>query len=58
MQALFDLAGKHQCSRVEWTTDHDNTGAQAFYARLGTPVHTTKIFYRAEDTGAGFHLPS
>ncbi len=57
MQAIFDVAGKHGCSRVEWTTDSDNSGAQAFYANLGLPVHPSKVFYRAEDTGAGFQLP-
>jgi GNAT superfamily N-acetyltransferase len=46
MNELFALAAKHGCSRVEWTTDTDNPGAQAFYARLGIPVETTKLFYR------------
>ena len=57
MQALFDLAGKCGCSRVEWTTDHSNVGAQAFYSQLGVSAHPSKIFYRVEDTGQGFHLP-
>ncbi len=57
MQALFGLAAKHGCSRVEWTTDRGNTSAQAFYHRLGLPVHASKLFYRAEDTGEGLHLP-
>ena len=57
MRALFETAGKHGCSRVEWTTDRDNTGAEAFYDRLGVPAHPSKIFYRVEDTGAGFQLP-
>lgn len=46
MQAVLDEAGKRGCSRVEWTTDTDNTRAQEFYRRLGFPVHPTKIFYR------------
>jgi ribosomal protein S18 acetylase RimI-like enzyme len=54
MQALAEEAGKHKCSRVEWTTDVDNVGAQAFYRDLGAPEHTSKIFYRVEDTGRGF----
>jgi GNAT superfamily N-acetyltransferase len=57
MAALVEVAGKHGCSRVEWTTDHDNPGAQAFYAALGMPAHPSKIFYRIEDTGTGFHPP-
>ncbi len=57
MQAIFDVAGKHECSRVEWTTDRDNSGALGFYAALGLPTHPSKIFYRVEDTGTGFQLP-
>ena len=57
MQALFEVAGKHGCSRVEWTTDRDNPDAQAFYERLGLPAHPAKVFYRVEDTGEGFKLP-
>jgi ribosomal protein S18 acetylase RimI-like enzyme len=52
LRALFEVAGQHGCSRVEWTTDTDNTAAQVFYAELGLPVHSSKIFYRAENTGA------
>lgn len=47
MEKLFELANKHGCSRVEWTTDTDNPGAQRFYAELNVPVNTTKLFYRA-----------
>ena len=57
MQALFEVAGKHGCSRVEWTTDRDNPSAQAFYEMLGLPAHPAKVFYRVEDTGEGFKLP-
>jgi GNAT superfamily N-acetyltransferase len=46
MQALFDLAAKHGCSRVEWTTDRDNADAQAFYASFGTAPVDAKLFYR------------
>jgi len=35
MQAIFDEAGRCGCSRVEWTTDTDSTGAQHFYRQLG-----------------------
>jgi len=54
MQALFETAGQHGCSRIEWTTDSDNAGAQAFYEMLGLPPHPAKIFYRVEGTGGRF----
>ena len=57
MQALFEAAGKHGCSRVEWTTDSDNGNAQAFYEMLGLPTHPSKVFYRVEDPGGGFQIP-
>jgi GNAT superfamily N-acetyltransferase len=57
MGALFDVAGKHRCSRVEWTTDTDNVGAQAFYDSLGLPPYPSKIFYRVEDAGRGLQFP-
>jgi GNAT superfamily N-acetyltransferase len=47
MQGLYRIAADRGCSRVEWTTDHDNPGAQAFYASLGVKPRTSKIFYRA-----------
>jgi ribosomal protein S18 acetylase RimI-like enzyme len=56
MDALLEAASKHGCSRVEWTTDTDNSGAQAFYEDLGVPVQSSKIFYRVEDTGAGLQF--
>ena len=57
MQAVLDVASKHECSRVEWTTDRDNSGAQAFYTTLGLPTEPSKVFYRVEDIGTGFQLP-
>ncbi|MFF1820583.1 GNAT family N-acetyltransferase [Kribbella sp. NPDC058245] len=48
MQALFDLAVKHDCSRVEWTTDRDNAEAQAFYGSFGVALVESKLFYRLE----------
>jgi GNAT superfamily N-acetyltransferase len=46
MAALRDIAVAEGCSRIEWTTDRSNEGAQAFYKRLGFEVHDSKIFYR------------
>jgi GNAT superfamily N-acetyltransferase len=57
MQALLETAVKHGCSRVEWTTDSDNSDAQAFYEMLGLPKHLSKVFYRLENTGGGFQIP-
>ena len=48
MDALFEVARKHGCSRVEWTTDRESTGAQRFYADLGVAVDTSKLFYRVK----------
>ena len=53
VRAVFETAAGLGCSRVEWTTDLGNTGAQAFYAKLGLPDHPVKVFYRVEDTGSG-----
>jgi GNAT superfamily N-acetyltransferase len=53
VRAVFETAAGLGCSRVEWTTDVGNTGAQAFYAKLGLPDHPVKVFYRVEDTGSG-----
>ena len=53
VRAVFETAAGLGCSRVEWTTDAGNAGAQAFYAKLGLPDHPVKVFYRVEDTGSG-----
>jgi len=57
MRAVFETAAQHGCSRVEWTTDSGNAGAQAFYETLGLPRHPSKVFYRLEDTGGAFPIP-
>ncbi len=57
MRAVFETAGQHGCSRVEWTTDDGNVGAQAFYETLGLPRRPSKIFYRVEGIRGGFPLP-
>jgi GNAT superfamily N-acetyltransferase len=46
MARLFEVAAEHECSRVEWTADDTNMDAQRFYAGLGVPVRTSKLFYR------------
>jgi ribosomal protein S18 acetylase RimI-like enzyme len=48
MKALFEVAAANKCSRVEWTTDHDNAQAKRFYSALGFPVCKEKIFYRLD----------
>lgn len=46
MEGLYRIAADYGCSRVEWTTDTGNSGAQRFYESLGATPLTTKIFYR------------
>jgi GNAT superfamily N-acetyltransferase len=46
MSELCRIARDANCSRVEWTTDNDNPIAQGFYAKLGVPPVTSKLFYR------------
>ncbi|AEM87690.1 cyclophane-containing RiPP N-acetyltransferase HaaN [Streptomyces violaceusniger] len=36
------------CSRIEWMTDQDNTGARAFYKSLGFAEFDGKIIYRVD----------
>jgi GNAT superfamily N-acetyltransferase len=49
MEGLYQIAADRGCSRVEWTTDISNPGAQAFYESLGIKPMPTKIFYRASE---------
>lgn len=51
MQTLYRVAADHGCSRVEWTADQENPGAQAFYEALGVKPKASKIFYRADGEG-------
>jgi GNAT superfamily N-acetyltransferase len=51
MQGLYRIAAERGCSRVEWTTDQDNTGAQEFYEALGAKPAASKIFYRVFGAG-------
>ena len=48
MRSVFEVAVKHQCSRVEWTTDTHNLDAQRFYALLDVSPDSSKVFYRLE----------
>jgi ribosomal protein S18 acetylase RimI-like enzyme len=48
MRELFRIALDSNCSRVEWTTDTDNLGAQGFYEKLRLPALQSKVFYRAD----------
>ena len=47
MNSLYAVAQRRGLSRVEWTTDTSNQGAQAFYEALGAKPLPSKIFYRA-----------
>lgn len=51
MRNLYELAVKHECSRVEWMTDLDNPDAQRFYRELGVSIDESKLFYRVEGEG-------
>lgn len=48
MRELFSVAAERGCSRVEWTTDEDNSSAQQFYQELGIQKNPSKLFYRVE----------
>ncbi|GAA3348805.1 GNAT family N-acetyltransferase [Amorphoplanes nipponensis] len=47
MAELSAIALEAGSSRLEWTTDADNTAAQAFYAKLDAPQASGKVMYRA-----------
>lgn len=46
MNEVFRIAAYRGCTRVEWTTETDNTAAQAFYGRLGATAIPEKVYYR------------
>ncbi|GAA2149011.1 GNAT family N-acetyltransferase [Actinomadura napierensis] len=48
MRVLYEVAAKHECSRVEWTTGTNNPGAQRLYAGLGLQQLPSKLFFRAD----------
>jgi GNAT superfamily N-acetyltransferase len=47
MDRLFALAQDSGCSRVEWTTDYNNSDAQGFYSSIGTEPDDGKLFFRS-----------
>ena len=49
LAALAREASDLGCVRLDWATDGDNPGAQAFYASLGLKP-TGKISYRVDDS--------
>lgn len=52
MEHIFKVAIDTDCSRVEWTTDRENTEAQRFYEQLGLSAVSSKVFYRSEGPDA------
>lgn len=48
MAAIFEIAVKHECSRVEWQTETANADARAFYSKLAGQELDGKVFYRLE----------
>jgi ribosomal protein S18 acetylase RimI-like enzyme len=57
MSGLYRIAADRGCSRVEWTTDTSNLGAQAFYETLNMKPLASKIFYRASGDDLTTLLP-
>ena len=53
MDGLYAVAHRRGLSRVEWTTDSSNEGAQAFYEALGAKPLPSKIFYRVAGDDIG-----
>ncbi|WP_331733442.1 GNAT family N-acetyltransferase (plasmid) [Embleya sp. NBC_00888] len=50
MRHLHTVAINCGCSRVEWTTERDNTGARAFYDAHRAEPRPDKVFYRVDVT--------
>jgi ribosomal protein S18 acetylase RimI-like enzyme len=51
MDGLGAVAARRGLSRMEWTTDTSNRGAQAFYEALGAKRLASKVFYRVTGDG-------
>lgn len=45
LAGLTDIAKAEGCVRIDWQTDGDNPGAQAFYKAIGAPL-CDKLSYR------------
>jgi GNAT superfamily N-acetyltransferase len=56
MRAIFDIAVKNDCSRVEWQTENTNLEARAFYAKLGAAEFAGKVFYRVGEESLQYLL--
>lgn len=48
LRATAQIAVDRGCERLDWTTDDANTGAQAFYDRLGAQRLRQKVYYRLD----------
>jgi ribosomal protein S18 acetylase RimI-like enzyme len=48
MEKLREIGSAKGCSRLEWTTDHDNEAAQKFYESMGFKFNSSKVFYRVQ----------
>lgn len=48
MSELCRIAQDKGCSRVEWHADADNPIATNFYATLGVPTNSSKLYYRLD----------
>ncbi|MEJ6005161.1 GNAT family N-acetyltransferase [Paucibacter sp. AS339] len=46
MRYLAAYAVQKDCLRFDWTAENGNTGAMAFYERLGAEHVTEKVYYR------------
>ena len=46
MRHLAEIADADGCSRIDWTTETTNRGAEGLYAALGAEIATDKVFYR------------
>jgi hypothetical protein len=46
LDRLRSIAVARGCTRLEWTTDTSNGGAQSFHESLGAESLETKLFYR------------
>jgi len=53
LRALARIAAARGCTRVDWSTSRDNTGAVAFYRRVGARVVEEKVYFRLDEEGIG-----